>query len=579
MRWLGLVVALTSACCTLSATAQDVSRPRPNVVFILADDLGYSDPSVYRRALDLPVEVETPRIDRLAAEGMLFLDAHQPASVCAPARFATLTGSHPLRGRPSWGMRFPSAFDAGGRNRHRTVGELMQAAGYRTAFVGKEHLGGQGLDANGETTADVSQLDFSRTREVSVTRGDGSRVMRTLGRPGGLIAHGFDHSYSLSDGASGPPYVYWRDDRFAPIDPARAPDASSIRGYGIGPLDRGNGAGRVSKLGPGDIDWDPVDAGRRLSAAAARFIDTHLDERPETPFLLFYASLAVHPSSAAPIDFDGDPSRLDQPLRGTTGSDALDKLRTLDHEVGHILDALDRRGVARDTLVFFSSDNGGLASLPGSRSSHASTETLTGKKGSPLEGGHRVPLIVRWGDGTPAGSRVRPGARSHHLVSVPDWVATLHDLSGQSLPPRQAMDSASLLPLLLSPDPDSEPPVRRHHLVAQRGLGVRYDDWRSGTRAHQWHYYEGDEESAGGVRLLFDLQSDPAQANDLLAGLPRSLELGDLRHMARQRYRALLPLTVQLGNYLRAHDAPDDLPTTPRVDYARPALRTPIPQL
>jgi arylsulfatase A-like enzyme len=557
----------------------DPEREKPNVVFILADDLGFTDLPAYRRPLGLSLPVETPNLDRLAAEGMLFLDAHQSASVCAPARFATVTGSHHLRGRAAWGMKAASPFDHGRPHRHRTVGEILQAAGYRTAFVGKEHLGGRGLDAEGMLTGEAESLDFGKALETTVTRGDGTQQTRPLGRPHGLVAHGFDYTCTLASGLSAPPYVYWENDRFRPIDGGPADDTRIRTWHAHERTDRGNGDAVIPVAGRGDVGWDPVMSGPRLARAATDFIGSHVREHPGVPFLLFYASPAVHPTSAPPLDFDGDPSTLDEPIRGTTPARRSDLVVQFDHEVGRILDALASHGIAGDTLVFVSSDNGGLASLPPEiEMGYGANESLRGHKGSPFEGGHRVPLIVRWGDGTREGSRIPPGVTTQQLVAVTDWVASLYDLTGQTMERDQVYDGASLLPLLFSEDPDAEPTIRRYHLVAQRGIGVRFDEPDvEAARTRRWFYFQGSDEHFAGHRYLFDLDDDPAQQHNLLAGLPRIPDTAGLPGLVYHRYLALLPRVVGLGNWLRAHRGPDDLPTTRRVDYSRPENRTPIP--
>ncbi|HET7360851.1 MAG TPA: sulfatase-like hydrolase/transferase, partial [Salinimicrobium sp.] len=165
----------------------------PNVVFILADDVGYGDLGIYGG------KVPTPNLDKLARQGMRFTDAHSPAALCAPSRFSLLTGSYPYRnGRPggTWDVNNPSGFSINGdrteAGRHITVAEVMQNAGYETAFIGKSHLGGNVYNEKGELIREKSKLntmDYSRGVENNLTQ------------------HGFDYVYSLLSGIQHEPYA------------------------------------------------------------------------------------------------------------------------------------------------------------------------------------------------------------------------------------------------------------------------------------------------------------------------------------------------------------------------------------
>jgi arylsulfatase A-like enzyme len=584
---LAVGVALAGVACG------EAPRPAPpNVVFILADDIGYGDLPPYRRAAGLSEPYALPHIERLAREGMLFLDAHQPAAICAPARFAMLTGSNPSRGRPAWGMNVPSTFDVPRPDRHRSVGLVMQAAGYRTAFIGKEHTGGPGLDAQGQPTLDLSRLDVGRSVETEIVRGDGTRLRRRVSRPRGLIAHGFDTTWSLASGIQGPPYVFWRDDLFAPIDPASPADASALYSYFPYSTREGpNGTSRVLVPGIGDRDWDSSQVGIRLADAAVRFIESQQRSRAG-PFLLFYSSQAIHVPHTPPIDFDGDPDPLDVPVRGAALSHKTDMVVEFDLQVGRILDALDAAGIADQTLVFLTSDNGGHLGAPDDvqgkkaerEAGYDSSGALRGGKDTPWEGGHRVPFLARWGDGTRAGSHIAPGTATRQLVSAADWVASLYDLTGQALPPDQAMDSVSLLPLLRSAAPDREPPVRDRLLFRgydtqhAQGFGVRYDERNAGgVLVHQWYYFEhAPDERLGGQLSLFDLRLDPGQHNDLLRGIRVDSDPKQLGPRAMRRRYLYWDRVTRLRDWAHGHMGPGDPASTPRVDYRDPELRTPL---
>ena len=229
----------------------------PNVVFILADDIGYGDIGVYGG------RVATPHIDRLAREGMRFTDAHAPAALCAPSRFSLMTGSNPYRnGRPggSWNINFSCAFHAGAEHqaaaRHLTVAEVLGRRGYRSAFIGKMHFGGSAYDTSG-----------------SVIRGERDIYRMDLGR--GIDhfpnQHGFDFALGLPSGIQHEPFAYFENGRFKPIDPNDPPDNRATKmwtngTYSIG----GNGACEIvehppERPGIGDRNHDSSQVGRVLS--------------------------------------------------------------------------------------------------------------------------------------------------------------------------------------------------------------------------------------------------------------------------------------------------------------------------
>jgi arylsulfatase A-like enzyme len=538
----GLYAALTAGAIVVSCAVPRSLSERPNVIFILADDVGWGDVGAYHQMQTgtAPV-VPTPNLDELAAQGMMFTDAHTSAAYCAPTRFSMMTGGNPHRnGRPwgTWSLEQSSAFSANGR--HRTVGEVMQAAGYRTAFFGKMHFGGDPKDSNGDTTHDLEQIDFSRPI------GDG------------LLAHGFDYSYGLHSGQQKPPYLFYENDMFAPIDPARPADNSStmVWSAGVHP----NPDGSVSEIPDdesykvGDLDWDTTKVGNQLSSRAVEFIDDHLRKNrasgQDTPFFMYYSSQAIHVPRTPPNEFNGIP------VRGTTINVKTDMIKELDLQVGRIIQKLEDEGLADDTLIIFTSDNGGLPDKGGEgEAGHASTGGLRGFKGGPFEGGTRVPFIAKWGNGTPAGSNIQPGTRSDKLVMAHDWVASLYDLTRQDMPVDQAEDSTSLLPLLFSRQADTDP--LRFFALLQSKID-------SETAIPHMMRMDDDE---GEWMMLLDAGRQPVHLYSLTRDLSQQRDL--LSEPAQQdRVTAMRQL------FLR-HDSKND----PRSTVAfRAADATPFPQ-
>lgn len=509
-------IAVTSGRCSEPAggarRAEDSSLP--NVLFILADDIGYGDIGAYGGKL------ATPNIDALAASGMRFTDAHSPAALCAPSRFSLMTGSYPYRnGRPggSWDLNFSSGFLAGAGHlaagRHVTVGEVLQRAGYRTAFIGKMHFGGDAFDRSGQAIRNkdrLNQMDFAR------------------GIRNGIGSHGFDYAYGLASGIQHEPFAYFENGRYAPVDPADPRDNRSTvllynGSYAVGT----NGLSEIVEAeripARADRNYDSSQAGRRLTQRALGFIDDHAagvaNAGGGRPFALVFSSQAIHIPHTPPIDFDGDPSRLDEPVAGQSGGATTDMILELDRQVGALVEKLDAIGELDNTLIFFTSDNGALPenAVDYGDSSHDSNGPWRGYKASIYEGGHRVPFIVRWGDGTGEGSFVSPGRVSSEPIVNHDWVATMYDLTGQTMAVDQALDSASLLPLILGQSEDAV----HEFMLYQAGF--------AGIGAIR----EGDlvlviDETRTPVEL-YDLGVDPSQSDNLIEDPERRSTIERLR--------------------------------------------------
>lgn len=506
------VTVLFVASLTLAGPAcnanPDENGSRPNIVFILADDIGYGDIGAYGG------RIPTPAIDSLARDGMLFTDAHSPAALCAPSRFSILTGSYPYRnGRPggTWDINMSSAFATGAEHlvakRHITVADVLGEAGYATGFIGKMHAGGDVFDTHGSVIRDkrrLNEMDFSR------------------GIRNSLNDHGFDYVLGLASGIQHEPYAFFENGRYRPIAIGDAADNSST-------VLRLNGSYVVGKNGASEIveadvvaartdrNYDSSQVGRQLTASAVDFIADH--GSAGRPFALFFSSQAIHLPHTPPVDFDGRPEPLDQPVRGTTGGATSDMIVELDLQVRALLAALRSAGVLDNTLVFFASDNGALrpeVTEYGVRG-HDSNGPWRGYKASIYEGGHRVPFIVRWGDGSRDNSRIAPGSVAGQTVMTHDWVATIYDLLQREMLSDQSMDSATLLPVLL----DGNAGDLHDFVIYQAGDasvgGIRQGDWVL--------VVDGNNEPTE----LYNLASDPAQVRNRLGDSSMETLVEDLR--------------------------------------------------
>lgn len=401
--------------------AATAAASRPNILLILTDDVGWGDVGCYNPQCKIP----TPNVDQLARAGMSFTDAHTPAALCSPTRYSMLTGNYPWRSRDaagSWGYDGATSFLPG----QKTVGHLLQAAGYRTAMFGKINVGGI----------------FEHTAAGEV---DWTRPMKS-----GPVQWGFDYSYISSGGHALPPFLFLENNRVAG-DPAQVTQLKK------GP----QGGGSVPSDGPGLPDFDSSRIGENLAAKALAFLDDHLAKNKaagqDSPFYMHFCTDGIH-SPWTPAK-----TLLGQPLQGASKMTAhTDMVIETDILLGALVEALRTRGLLQNTLIVYTSDNGGQ---PFERPfGHDAVGGLRGCKSLIYEGGHRVPFIVRWGDGTAAGSKIPPGTVRQQLVGAHDTVATFAELAGVNPGPDQAADSLSLLPVWLGQRGDDRP-VRQTLLI------------------------------------------------------------------------------------------------------------------
>jgi len=420
----------------------------PNVVFIFADDIGYGDLGCYGG------KVPTPNLDKLAASGIRFTDAHAPAALCAPSRFSMLTGSYPYRAYKAggaWNTSSPSIFtdpyEHTQAGRKITIGEVLQNAGYRTSFFGKSHLGGDARDEEGNLIRkerDISKMDMSKGVHQSINE------------------YGFDYSYFLPSGIQHAPFAFFENGFFVPFDPARPADNRSTKMWVNGRYEMENGTSEIvehneKNPGIGDIDYNSSQTGIIMTNKALRFIDNHLKQNSirevDKPFLLYFASQAIHEPHTPPNDFDGDDSELNEPVNGVTGGATSDFVYELDKQVGQLLQKLEAENLTENTLIFFTSDNGALwpRICEYGDPNHDNNGPFRDYKASIYEGGHRVPLIIKWP------GKIKPGQVSDETVLAQDWVATMYEITRQNMPEDQAMDCTSLLPLITGTKTNDSP--------------------------------------------------------------------------------------------------------------------------
>lgn len=446
----------------------------PNVIFILADDIGYSDVGAYNEYISgVDPVLPTRNINRLAQEGMMFTDAHSPAVICAPTRYAAMTGNYPYRGRVPGGV-WPSYAVSNILPGQTPIAATMRSMGYRTAFIGKWNIGAEWYDDAGNIVApgyDDTTVDVA----AGIARG-------------GPVDQGFDYSFNLPFGIQNSPYAFFENNDWYPLS------IDSV----ITPLSAGDQEvpGSVRDGKKGDSAYNSRDVGPMLASKAVDFIDDHLQTHPGSPFLLYYSSQAVHIPHTPSESLDG------QPVQGATGiSDHADLIHELDLQVGAIISKLELEGILDQTLIIFTSDNGGLRASEAN--GHYSNLGLRGHKGQIYEGGHRVPFIVRWP------GVVLPGSLSHQTIVLLDWVATMYDMLGIPMGNQDALDAVSILPVLAGLQDENDP--IRDRFIVQDAKSSNEHAIRDGDDI--LIYEEGSDTQVE----FYNLASDLLQTQNLLA--------------------------------------------------------------
>ena len=404
---LSVLVALGGL--SAAGCAHAAPPPKPNILFIMGDDIGWGDFQCYNAQGKIP----SPAIDRLAREGMRFTDAHTPAALCAPTRYAVVTGNYTWRGRTpggTWGWSQTPQFLPG----QKTVGHLLQAPGYRTGLFGKLHFGGEFEKRPGG-------------------RPDFTKPMKT-----GPIQWGFTYSYVLLGGHQGPPYMFFENNRVAG-------DPEKVTQLQAGPL---NG-GVVPVAGPGLPDWDSRQVGQTLVEKTVAFIDQ--DEGK--PFYVHLSTDGAHGPYTPPDTLLGTPVKGASKMTPKT-----DMVFEVDVVTGKLVEALEKRGLLKNTLIIVTSDNGGIPTARDRGFGHDAVGGLHGSKSYIWEGGHRVPLVAYWKGRVPAGTVC------NQLVGTHDLVPTFVELAGGKFAPDQMLDSVSLAPVLLGKRGDDQP-VRQTLLI------------------------------------------------------------------------------------------------------------------
>ena len=488
-----------------------LAAEKPNIVFILADDLGIGDVKCYGGERCL---IETPNIDALAADGLKFTDAHVNASICGPTRRAIMTGRYNWRFGPTvqsgpWGFVGPRP----GTDRY-TLGKMLRNAGYQTGYVGKWHLGTIMATKDGKTQG-PSNVDYSKALLHGPTD------------------FGFDESFILPGSLDMYPYAFVRNQHWQ------------------GEITAQKGWSAFHRVGPAERDFEDHEVLETFYCEAESFID-QCD--PSHPFFLFLALTAPHTPTSPGVRWKGK-SKL-----GVYG----DFVMEVDHAVKRVRDALSAKGMLDDTLVLFSSDHGPgpyagniLKATPGQiremeALGHYSNGPHRGYKFSIYEGGLRVPLIASWPGHTPANTQ------SNALIGLCDLYATFAELTGQKLSDDEAPDSVSFANQLADPNDVGQ----RRSLVMESGVhfAIRDGDWKlcltpaCGIPVGSVHGVGNEPTPEVAWRKALDqFGARPADADLWKAPFVQLFHLPDDPHEDRNLAGRFPDRVARMGELLRSH--------------------------
>jgi arylsulfatase A len=451
---ISVICTFFSHCLFLSAAEPN----KPNIVFILADDLGYGDVQCLNPQR---CKIATPQMDMLASQGMIFTDAHSSSSVCSPTRYSILTGRYNWRTRLQNGVL--NGYDKPLISNDRlTVPKFLKQQGYTTACIGKWHLG-MGLPEN----------------EASPVITDGPTT------------RGFDRYFGISASLDMPPYAFIENDRFTePLTTTK----------------------KWLRSGQAASSFEAVDVLPTLAKKAVEFIST--SAATGMPFFLYLPLTSPH----TPI----------LPSQGWQGKSTIgmygDFVMETDWAVGEVMVALERAGVANNTLLIFTSDNGcsKAAGIPEMQSKgHFPSGDLRGSKADIFDGGHRIPFLVRWPD------RIKAGSRSNQTILQADLMATCADILGAKLPVNAGEDSVSFLPALLGTDKTPLHEAVVHHSI-NGSFAIRQGKWKLELCADSGGWsppVPGSAEVKGlPVTQLYDLSNDLAESKNLEAEYPDEVD-------------------------------------------------------
>ena len=412
---------------------------KPNIIYILCDDLGYGDV----KCLNPQGKIPTPHLDKLAAAGMYFTDVHSSSSVCSPTRYGIMTGRYNWRTKLQSGVLgglSPRLIEPG----RLTVAQLLKNNGYHTAAIGKWHLGMDWVKKEGKTVAELNVESADQIHNV-----DYAQPIKN-----GPNAVGFDYYYGISASLDMVPYTFIENDRVTKL-PTVDKDF---------PMFLGRAQGKC-RLGPAAPDFEVEDVLPTLTTKAIGYVKSRAaDAKAGKPFFLYLPLASPHTPIAPTKEW-----------QGKSGLNFYaDFVMQTDAAIGQLLAELDKQALAENTLVIVTSDNGcsPQADFPALLAKgHNPSYEFRGHKADIFDGGHRVPFLVRW----PA--RVKAGTLSQQLLCLTDFMATAAEIIGAKPPDNAAEDSVSFLPALLGTAKASLREALVHHSI-NGSFAIRQGNWK-----------------------------------------------------------------------------------------------------
>lgn len=427
MNALTLNVVLIGLLLGGSAWAADSN---PNIIVIYADDMGVGDVS----GLNPEGKIPTPHIDRMIDNGLALLNGHTTSSVCTPSRYGLLTGRYNWRSRRKAGVAggFTKSEIEKGRT---TLATLLKKAGYHTGMIGKWHLGLDWVKLPDTGTKKSTEKKKKKAPDIDYTK-----PFR-----GGPIDHGFDSWFGIAASLDMPPYVWLVDDRAS---------------------ERPTVTKAFHRPGPAAESFEAIDVLPRLGVESVAYIKRQAaDAKKGRPFFLYVPLTSPHTPILPSPEWQG---------KSKIGTDYADFTMQTDGIVGQILDALRETGLEENTIVVFSADNGCSPAAGFGQhlaKGHNPSAMYRGHKADLYEGGHRVPLVIQWPAGAPA------GRKSDQLISLADLLATFADLTGQKLADHEGEDSISFLELLEGRSEKSARQRAIYHTINGK-LAITEGDWK-----------------------------------------------------------------------------------------------------
>gem|GEM_PF-127767 len=408
------------------ATEQPTPKKHPNIVYLLCDDLGVGDLNTF----NAQSKISTPAMDRLAAQGMRFTDAHSGSAVCTPTRYGILCGRYAWRTKLQNGVLGGLSPSLIAPNQS-TVPKFLKSNGYHSACIGKWHLG-----------LDWKKHEGKRVSELTIETSEQNRnVDYSKPYEAGPLQAGFDEYFGISASLDMVPYVYLKDQAVTELP-------SVDKSFGM----RSASDKSHTRLGPASPDFTAEDVLPRLTDEAVAYIERRSKDHRDQPFFLYVPFASPHTPIA--------------PMKDWIGKSGLnpyaDFVMQQDHCVDQILKALEKHQLDQDTIVFFTSDNGcsPQADFPKLRElGHDPCHPFRGHKADIFEGGHRVPMIVRWP------GVIAPNSTATQTVCLTDLLATVAESIGVFLPTESGPDSFSWLPLFKKPSGSQVRPSTIHHSI------------------------------------------------------------------------------------------------------------------